>query len=262
MQRLSIIIVCKNGANIIDKTISSFMGLTDDVLVYDNGSTDATKDIVRKSFAKLYEGSWEGFGKTKNKANELANYDWILSLDADEAINEELKKNLLQLNLDNDSTVYELKFKNYLGDKWLRHGEWGDDKHIRLFNRRKVKWNNATVHESLILPGDVKINSVNGYVLHKTASSISEYEKKMRNYALLNAEKYFKQGKRAGALKSYLASIFSFIKNYFFKLGFLDGTTGYQCARINAQYTFLKYKKLKEYNQATMINLSQSGKTS
>ena len=246
MQMLSVVIVCKNGATVIGGTIKSFSGLTDDILVYDNGSTDGTKEIVWQSNARLVEGSWEGFGKTKNKANALVKYDWILSLDADEAIDEELKENLLQLDLSDEKKVFEFKFKNFLGNKWLRFGEWGNDKHIRLFNRMKIKWNDADVHESLLLANDVKVISVPGYVLHKTAASFSEYQNKMENYAVLNAEKYFKQQKKAGSFKMFFSAAFSFIKNYFFKLGFLDGTTGYHCARINARYTFLKYKRLDE----------------
>ena len=246
MQRLSVVIVCKNGAKVIGETIKSFSGLTDDILIYDNGSTDDTKDIVRQSNARLVEGSWEGFGKTKNKANALAKYDWILSLDSDEAIDEELKENLLQQDLSDKTKVFEFKFKNFLGDKWLRYGEWGDDKHIRLFNRKKINWNDADVHESLLLPTDVRVISIPGYVLHKTAPDIATYEIKMENYAALNAEKYFKQQKKAGSFKMFFSATFSFIKNYFFKLGFLDGATGYHCARINARYTFLKYKRLDE----------------
>ena len=246
MQRLSVVIVCKDGATVIGETIKSFFGLTDDILIYDNGSTDDTKDIVRQSNARLVEGSWEGFGKTKNKANALAKYDWILSLDADEAIDEELKETLLKQDLADEMKVFEFKFKNFLGTKWLRYGEWGDDKHIRLFNRMKIKWNDADVHESLLMPNDVKQISVPGYVLHKTAANFSEYENKIEKYAKLNAEKYFKQQKRSGSFIMFFSAAFSFIKNYFFKLGFLDGVTGYHCARINARYTFLKYKKLNE----------------
>ena len=246
MQMLSVVIVCKNGAKVIGETIKSFSGLTDDILIYDNGSTDGTKEIVKQSNARLIEGNWEGFGKTKNKATALAKYDWILSLDADEAIDEELKENLLKYDLSDEKKVFEFKFKNFIGNKWLRFGEWGDDKHIRLFNLMKIKWNDADVHESLLLPDDVKVISVPGYVLHKTASNFSEYENKMENYAALNAEKYFKQQKRTGSFKMFFSAIFSFVKNYFFKLGFLDGATGYHCARINARYTFLKYKRLDE----------------
>jgi hypothetical protein len=197
----------------------------------------------------MVEGTWEGFGKTKNKANELAKHDWILSLDTDEAIDEELKRNLLQLDLTNELKVYEFKFKNFLGNTWLRFGEWGNDKHIRLFNRQKIKWDDADVHESLLMPNGIEKIMVSGYVLHKTAATIKEYEENMKSYAALNAKKYFKQGKTSGESKIFLSAIFSFIKNYFLKLGFLDGVTGFHCARINAGYTFLKYKKLKELNQ-------------
>jgi len=256
MQKLSVVIACRNGAHVIGETITSFSGLTDDILIYDNGSNDGTQQIVTQTGARLIEGNWEGFGRTKNKANALAKYDWILSLDADEAIDEELKYNLLLLDLADDLKVYEFRFKNFLGNKWLRFGEWGNDKHIRLFNRKKVKWNDAEVHESLLLPEQMKIVAVPGNVLHRTASNINEYEKKTRKYAALNAEKYFKQGKRSGQLKMLLSAVFSFIKNYFFKLGFLDGVTGYHCARINAQYTFLKYKKLKEFSRQSAVSSS------
>ena len=220
MQRLSVVIVCKDGAKVIGETIKSFSGLTDDILVYDNGSTDGTKEIVKQSNARLVEGSWEGFGKTKNKANALAKYNWILSLDADEAIDEELKENLMQQDLVDETKVFEFKFKNFLGDKWLRYGEWGDDKHIRLFNRKKIKWNDADVHESLLLPDDVKVIPVSGYVLHKTAANFSEYENKMENYAALNAEKYFKQQKRLDHLKCFFPPFFLLSKTIFLNSAF------------------------------------------
>ena len=115
MQSLSVVIVCRNGAAVIGQTIKSFSGLTDDIIVFDNGSSDGTQQIVKQTPAKLFEGGWEGFGKTKNKANALAKYDWILSLDADEAIDEELKSNLLGLDLSDEMKVYEIRFKNFLG---------------------------------------------------------------------------------------------------------------------------------------------------
>jgi len=262
MQKLSVVIVCKNGANVIGETIKSFTGLTDDVLVYDNGSNDGTQEIVKLSNARLCEGVWEGFGKTKNKANALAKYDWILSLDADEAIDAELKKNLLELDLTDEMKLYEFRFKNFLGTKWLRFGEWGNDKHIRLFNRNQVRWNDADVHESLVIPAEAKEVILPGYVLHKTAASVDEYRNKMKKYAALNAEKYFKQGKKANIFRIYLSPVFSFIFNFFFKLGFLDGTTGFSCAKVNAEYTFQKYKKLKELNQQLAPNSYRSEKTS
>jgi len=254
MQKLSVVIVCKNEETIIGETIASFSGLTDDIVIYDNGSTDSTKEIVGKSTAKLIEGRWEGFGKTKNNANACAKYDWILSLDADEAIDDELKINLLKLNLDQGNYVYMLRFKNFLGNTWLRFGEWGSDKHTRLFNRQYIYWNDAYVHETLILPLETEIKTLKGFIIHKTARSIQQYESKMRNYALLNAKKYFLDGKRSNFILVYFSPIFSFIKNYFFKLGFLDGVAGFHCARINAGYTYLKYRQLNNLQQNKKVD--------
>src|SRR5262245_52064034 len=108
MKSLSVVIISKNEAAKIGATIDSVKGLTDDVVVYDNGSTDETVEIARKKGAHVYEGAWEGFGATKKKATGLAKYDWILSLDADEPIDEELKNSLISLQPGNENVVYEL----------------------------------------------------------------------------------------------------------------------------------------------------------
>jgi glycosyltransferase involved in cell wall biosynthesis len=246
MQKLSIVIVCKNEAKEIGNTLTSFNGLTDNIIIYDNGSTDGTQKIVSEFGVDLQEGDWEGFGKTKNKANALGKYDWILSLDADESIDEQLKNNLLQLDLSDENKIYEFRFKTFLGNKWLKFGVWRTDSHVRLYNRKHIQWNNNPVHESLIIPETHRSEIVKGFVLHRTAANAKEYEFKMINYALLTAENYYKKGKRAGTMKKYLASYFSFIKNFIFRFGFLDGWEGLDCARIFAAYTYLKYEKLQE----------------
>lgn len=255
MQKLSIVIICKNSSGVIKKTLQSFAGLTDDIVVYDNGSTDGTPEIVKQVGANLYNGSWEGFGKTKNTANSLAKYNWILSLDADEAIDQKLKHSLLLLPCNDEKVVYSLSFKTFLGDKYLRYGEWAGDHHIRLFHRNDVKWNDAAVHEQLIIPAGMPVKKLNGYVLHHTAHSLQEYKIKMENYAALNAEKYFKQGKKIWRGKQWLSPAFSFLQHYVFRLGFLDGHAGYARARITARYTFLKYKKLKELRNNEKTNM-------
>src|SRR6185369_15137867 len=99
------------------ETLKSLIGLTDDIVVYDNGSTDGTIETIRSFPVQLHTGAWEGFGKTKRMATALAKHDWVLSLDADEAIDSELKESLLKLDLKEPKTVYELKFRNYFGKK-------------------------------------------------------------------------------------------------------------------------------------------------
>jgi len=248
MQSLSVVIVCKNESDIIGRTLQSVEVLTDDIVLYDNGSTDGTQEIARSHGAQVFEGNWEGFGKTKKKGVGLAKYDWVLSIDADELIDEDLRQTLLHLQLNNENYVYEIGFKNFFGTKQLKYGEWGNDKHIRLFNRRRVNWNDVAVHEQLILDADIKILPLKGYILHQTVKDISEYTRKMTQYALLNASKYHQQGKRSSWLKLNLGPFFAFVKYYFFQLGFLDGWEGFVCARMTAYYTFLKYARLRELN--------------
>jgi len=248
MQSISIVIVCRNEADAIGKTLRSLQGLTDDIVVFDNGSTDNTKSLVLQQGAKLFEGSWEGFGKTKKKAVNLAKYDWILSVDADEALDEELKQALLQLQFADTKTVYEIRFKNFFGNKHLRYGEWGGDKHVRLFNRKSVNWDESLVHEKLVLPLGTKVVRLKGFVLHQTVRDIKEYTEKTMHYAFLNASKYFLSGKKSSWVKIFIAPMFGFLKYYLFRLGFLDGWEGFICARMTAMYTFLKYEKLRELN--------------
>jgi glycosyltransferase involved in cell wall biosynthesis len=249
MQSISTVIVCRNEEDVISKTLNSLRGLTDDIVVYDNGSTDNTRILVQQYGANLFDGSWEGFGKTKKKAVSLAKYDWILSLDADEALDEELKQSLLQLQFSDTETVYEIRFKNFFADKYLRYGEWGGDKHIRLFNRRSVNWDESLVHEKLVLPAGIKIKKLKGFVLHQTVRDVKEYAEKTMHYAFLNASKYFLSGKKSSRLKIVIAPVFGFIKYYIIRLGFLDGWEGFICARMTSFYIFLKYEKLRELNR-------------
>lgn len=242
----SVVIVCKNEKGSIENVLQSLAGLTDDILVYDNGSTDGTLEVLQQFGVRVHKGPWEGFGKTKQQAVRLARYDWILSLDADEALDEELQQSIRNLSFQNEHTVYRLAYKNLLGKKHLRWGEWGSDQHIRLFNRCRANWNDAIVHESLQLPPLVTIKKLKGYVLHRTVKDAAEYSRKTIYYALLNAEKYFVQGKRSTWAKRHLSPGFTFIKHYIFGLGFLDGWEGLLSARMTAFYTFLKYARLRE----------------
>lgn len=250
MVKISIVLICKNEVDVIGRTLKSLEGITDDIIVYDSGSTDGTQQFVKQFGVNLQEGKWEGFGKAKNTANQFAKYDWVLNLDADEAIDEELKKSILACDLSNDKLVYDLWYKNFLGEKHLKYGEWGRDHHIRLFNHKAMQWQNEPVHEKLVLPDNVIIKELKGFVLHYTMKDIDDYSRKMRNYAMLNAEKYFRQGKKSSWIKLRLSPTFAFLTYFIFKRGFLDGHLGYVSAKMTAYYTFLKYARLKELNQA------------
>lgn len=245
---ISVVIITKNEAHIIANTLQSLQPLIRDVIIVDSGSSDDTVAICKKFNAAVIETGWAGYGINKNRGIAAAKNDWILSLDADEAIDEELQNALQQLSLSDETEVFNIRFKNFYCNKWIRFGEWGFDRHIRLFNRKKVKWNNADVHESLVFSGKVKITLLPGHILHYTVRSRKEYKDKMVSYARMNANKYFDAGKKNSFFKQYFSPAFAFIQHYVFRLGFLDGRDGFIIAKTTAWYTFLKYRYLKELN--------------
>ncbi len=247
---LSIVIICRNEAHIIGKTIAAAQCVSGDVVVVDSGSTDGTQSMVTNAGARLLETSWEGYGINKNKGVAIAKHDWILSIDADEILDDTLITQLQTLALTDSTIVYNIRFRAFLMDKMIRFGEWSGETHIRLYNRTHVHWNEAAVHEGLVFPEETVIKNIRqGYIHHYTTRSIGDFEEKTTNYANLNAEKYFSQGKKAGWIKCISSPAFSFIKNYIFRLGFLDGEAGFTVAKMNAWYTWLKYKRLRDLNK-------------
>jgi glycosyltransferase involved in cell wall biosynthesis len=244
--QLSVVIITKNEAHIIGTTLQSLQGITDDITIVDSGSTDNTIEICKSFGAKIITTSWDGYGPNKNKGITAAKYNWILNLDADEAVDAELKAAIIQLNNTDENTVYKCKFKNFFCNKWIRYGEWAGDKHVRLFNRNTVTWNSAAVHEGLTISNNTIIKMLPGNILHYTTSDIDEYITKTTNYAKLNATKYFTQGKQASFFKLRLAPGLTFLQHYILRLGFLDGWEGYLIAKTTAWYTFLKYSFLKQ----------------
>lgn len=248
-KKISVVIICKNGAAHIERCLLAAMRISNDVIVYDSGSTDGTQNLVQQAGARLVEGPWLGFGPTKRKVTELAINDWVLNLDADEIADDTLINNIKEVGFEDEQTVYRLKFINFLGKQPLRYGEWGNDKHIRVYNRKQVQWNEAKVHESLVLSSNIKIKDMAGHILHYTVDDVADYSAKTMRYGILNAEKYHQAGKQSSYFKILLAPVFAFLKYYFFQLGFLDGIPGLICARMTASYTFIKYARLYDLNR-------------
>ena len=244
---ISVVIITKNEAHIIANTLQSLQLVSNDIVIVDSGSTDETIAICKKFNTTIIETDWLGYGINKNKGIEAAGHDWILSLDADEAIDVELQQSFMQLTVNNENEVFDIRFKNFFCNKWIRFGEWGFDTHIRLFNRKKVKWNNVAVHENLVFPAGVKVSKLKGSILHYTVKDQQEYNAKTDYYARKNAEKYIASGKKPSLFKQYFSPLFSFLQNYIFKLGFLDGAAGFIIAKTTARYTFLKYRYLNEF---------------
>lgn len=244
MVPVSVIIITKNEAEIIGRTIKMAQLITNDIVIIDNGSNDETVNIGAANNCRVFKTTWDGYGANKNKGISRARYNWILSIDADEIIDEDLITSLHHLDYNKKDIVYDIRFKTYFGNKLIRFGSWGRDHHIRLFNRETVKWSELPVHETLIFPKATIKKTLSGYIHHYSVRDEYECREKAIYYASLSAKKYYNAGKKSNYIKLYLAPAFNFLRNYFLYLGFLDGRQGWHIAKNSAKNTWLKYHYL------------------
>ncbi|BAF72889.1 glycosyltransferase family 2 protein [Sulfurovum sp. NBC37-1] len=242
---ISIVIIVKDGVKTMEKCLKALAAF-DDVVVFDNGSTDGTQGICRAfSNVNLVEGEFIGFGPTKRLASTYAKHDWILSLDSDEIVTNTFVNTLRSKSLDKD-TVYSIKRVNYYKDIEIKHG-WSNDILPRLYNRTKTNISEKMVHEGVVTD-NMKVEYLNISLKHLRYTSISEFIIKADRYSTLFAEQNV--GKRdSSPLKAIGSSSFTFIRKYFFKLGFLDGYPGLIMAYSNMIENFYKYMKLYEKNE-------------
>lgn len=244
MQPISVVIITKNAAHLLAPTLQSVRQLTDSIIVCDTGSNDATIPVAKKNGARVIEEKWRGHGLTKNIANEQADYDWILQIDADEIVDEQLLDSLLNIDLSNEKMVYTVRRKNFFAEKLIRFGQWRHDEPIRLFNRNQAIWNEDAIHERLIYEDGCEVKKLKGALLHKTVQTVEQYREKMNNYAIKSGEQYFKDGVKAVSFKLLFSHLFNFFHNYILRLGILDGREGLIIALTNSKYTKIKYKTL------------------
>ncbi len=245
MAEISVVIITHNEAENIRRCIESAKKVSRDIIVIDDFSTDQTPQICREMGVRFEQKAWEGYGSNKNYGNSLAKNDWILSIDADEEVSDKLAENLGSAPLDDGHEAFELAFiSNYCG-RWIRHGKWYPEYHIRLFNRQSVRWNTDEVHEGLIFSGTGKAPRLKGYVHHYSMHSIQHHLRKVNLYSSLAAEKMKHKGIKPSFVKLYLSPVFKFVADYYFRMGFLDGFYGFTIAVITSFEAYLKYAKLK-----------------
>ncbi len=252
---ISVVMICNHRTPYLLTTIDLVQQIAGEILVYNTGDEDLSKLESKWSGIRVISAKWEGYGRTRYLAAQLARYDWILMLDSDEVPDDTLLRTIKSLDLSQKNCVYNLKYRNFLGSKEMKFGAWGNDSHIRMGNRTMIKTDQEIVHEKLFLHPDLKIVTLEGYINHYTARDMIAYTAKLTEYADLSAQKFYRLGKTAG-LKLYLSPLFAFLRNYIFKFGILDGREGFQCAWIISWYTFLKYARLEELYQAKRLKIN------
>lgn len=244
--KISAVIIVKNAQKTIGATLESLKNF-DEVVVYDNGSTDTTIAIVNNfENTKLFKGDFIGFGPTKNLAANYAKNDWIFSIDSDEIVSPQLLSILEKENLDND-TVYSIERFNYYRKQRVRFSGWGKEIIYRLYNRNSVKFNNKMLHESIDVSTAKKRSHLKGELRHYSFHNVSDFIQRTDLYSTLYAEENMGK-KKSSVLKAVSSGFNEFFKKYILHFGFLDGYRGWLIAVSGASGSFYKYLKLYEAN--------------
>jgi glycosyltransferase involved in cell wall biosynthesis len=239
--KITATIIAFNEERHIARAIES-LRCCDEIVVVDSGSVDRTVELAEKLGARVVESPWHGYAVQKNYAAERASHDWILSIDADEALSESLEGEIWTLRKKGPAyDAYTMpRLAQYLG-RWILHSGWYPDRKVRLYHRAKAKWVGDFVHESVEVNG--RVGHLESNLLHFTCDSLSEHLKSMDRYTTLAAEELVSRKEKIQLRNMILDPAWTFTRTYFFQRGFEDGLEGLTIAYMAALYTFLKYAK-------------------
>ncbi len=249
-KKISAVVITYNEEQNIRRCLESVQDIADEIVVVDSFSTDQTEDICRKMGAVFLQHSFEGHIEQKNYALSKASYDFVLSLDADEALSEQLRRSILSVkdNWEYDGYSFN-RLTNYCG-KWIKHCGWYPDVKIRLWDRRKGQWGGTNPHDRVVMQNNSQVKHLNGDLLHYSYHNIRQQVEQMNSFSDLAARAAYEKGKKAYLVTDILLNpFFTFLKMYFLKQGLLDGYYGLIIS-INSSFSkFLKYIKLRELNK-------------
>lgn len=244
---LSTIIITKNEADMIEGCLQS-VAFSDEIIVLDSGSTDKTVELAKRYTHHVEITDWPGFGKQKNRALKEATKDWVLSIDADEritpALSAEIQNTISQAHT---PVAFYIKRHSFFLGKRIRFGDWMGEKVIRLFKRDQACFDDAPVHEKVIVSGEMR--TLKAPMLHYSYRDQADIDKKVSLYAQVGFEKLKAAGKKSTPLKVVLKALWTFTRGYFLKLGFLDGSAGLKVALMNTRYTYKRYRLLSKDTQ-------------
>ncbi len=249
----SVVIITLNESRNIERALLSVKGLTDDMVVVDSGSVDDTVALARKLGARVIERPWEGYSAAKNYGNSQAAYPWILSLDADEALSPELVFSIRQHVKEGIPECRVFMFNrltNYC-DRWIYHSGWYPDRKIRIWHRDFARWE-GSIHEKVVFTEKPEMVYLKGDLYHYSYYSVKEHKKQIDLFTTLSAEDLFSKEKRAGYTRILFSPVAKFLRDYLFRLGFLDGWEGWKICSLSARAVYLKYVKLQRLWRATV----------
>ena len=240
---LTVAIIAFNAAEQIGPCLAS-AAFAAEILVVDSGSTDATVEVARQHGARVETKDWMGFGRQKQHAVASARHDWVLCLDVDERVSEDLARSIREGMAQRRYQAFRMARRNRFLGRWLGHGEGYPDWSLRLFHRAHAGWSNDDVHEAVLTTAEV--GELDGDLLHESAEDVATYLAKQNRYTTLHAQALFRQGVRASYWRLAASPLARFVKFYLLRLGFLDGGPGFAHIAIGCNNSFHKYLKLIE----------------
>ena len=222
----------------------------DEILVVDSESTDDTITLAEQCGARVIINPWPGFSRQKQFAVDAASYDWIFSLDADERVSPELKASLDKVRAMNESDAaggYRMARRAFYMGRWIRGGGWYPDYQLRFFNRRRGRWGDRVIHESVVIENGARVEMLEGDLLHYSMRDPAHHRRMIdERYAPLGAHQMHRQGKRTSRLQTAVAGPLAFLRSYVLKAGFRDGLAGLTIAKLAAHHASLKHRMLYE----------------
>ena len=240
---LSVILITKNEEANLKECLES-VSFANEIIVVDSQSSDKTQEIAKSFGAKLeITTDWPGFGPQKNRALNLATQEWVLSIDADERVTPELKKEILAVISSKESAnCYAIPRSSWYCGRFMKHSGWYPDYVDRLFKRGTAKFSDHLVHERLLPSGSV--GQLQNHFLHYSFKDFSQVLKKIDAYSTASAEQAYLKGKRSSVGKAVGHGLWAFFRTYVLRLGFLDGAQGLALAISNAEGTYYRYIKI------------------
>ena len=243
MPKISACIISFNEEKKIEDCLRSLEGVADEIIVVDSLSTDATRDIARHYTDKIFEQAFLGHVEQKNLAVSKASNDWVLSLDCDERLSDELKASILAIKDQLDqSDAYRMARKTFYVYRWLNHC-WYPDKKIRLFNKHKAHWGGVNPHDKVVVESG-RISELRGDILHYSFDSISAHLQTLDKFTEIGANEIIKRGKKVSLLSPFTHATWTFVRMYFLRGGFRDGFAGLVASLLSFVHVFVKYSKV------------------